>query len=314
MTGISDMYRSARTAAHVATVWWLCLIDLLSAPLAVRLREQRWIRFAVADDGLQCPPPKFPDPRPTLAAMAGSRPLRLWGGAGHGGHSNVLPSHGPMLLRCLRPSAQWALLLPITSWGCSSAESFWAGLESTIAHLVWLILLADRRHTSIHVAHDLRDPLLDSPCTRERIKAAAKGLRVCFLPPLPPAYEGKPCWIWNRMAQSAAAGGADCFILLGDDVALEMRGWQAEVEDEFADVAHQRRLPLGAPCVALQDRRFSAFPTFPVVHRFHLDTFGVMFPPEFINQHGDPFLFEIYRRFGAAWLRQTAQHGHSLTD
>lgn len=40
---------------------------------------------------------------------------------------------------------------------------------------------------------------------------------------------------------------------------------------------------------------------FPVLHRTHLDIFqGHLFPPEFKNQHGDAFLWEVYRRWGTA--------------
>lgn len=39
---------------------------------------------------------------------------------------------------------------------------------------------------------------------------------------------------------------------------------------------------------------------FPVMHRLHLKIFGTLFPPEFKNQHGDPYLWSIYRHQGAA--------------
>jgi GT2 family glycosyltransferase/LPS sulfotransferase NodH len=102
------------------------------------------------------------------------------------------------------------------------------------------------------------------------------------------------------MARNAVDCGADYIVLIGDDVELLTPGWQHEVELEFTKISVQTGLPLGAACVALRDASFPAFPTFPVVSRFHLETFGELFPDEFINQHGDPFLFELYRRFGAA--------------
>jgi len=123
----------------------------------------------------------------------------------------------------------------------------------------------------LHVAVDQRDPLLDNPEAQLRIIAAAPGLRIHFDEPLAPAYEGRLCWIWDRMAQQAVRSGAELVLLIGDDVSLETRGWQAEVEEEFAAVARQRSLPFGAACVALRDRSFPAFPTFPVMHRFHLE-------------------------------------------
>ncbi|KAF5342119.1 hypothetical protein D9611_001291 [Ephemerocybe angulata] len=42
-------------------------------------------------------------------------------------------------------------------------------------------------------------------------------------------------------------------------------------------------------------------PTFPVVHRRHMDTFnGEVVPDIFINQDGDPFLFQLYRRWNCS--------------
>jgi hypothetical protein len=55
--------------------------------------------------------------------------------------------------------------------------------------------------------------------------------------------------------------------------------------------------------VAFRDATFPVFPTFPVVHRSHLR--GLL-PPPFVNQHGDPFLFQLYRRLGAAEFAPTA--------
>jgi hypothetical protein len=50
-----------------------------------------------------------------------------------------------------------------------------------------------------------------------------------------------------------------------------------------------------------QQQTFPHFPTFPVVHKFHLQANqGQLLPSAFINQDGDPFLFELYRRFGSA--------------
>ena len=48
------------------------------------------------------------------------------------------------------------------------------------------------------------------------------------------------------------------------------------------------------------------FPTFPVIHRSHFSIFDRLLPKEFLNQHGDPFLFELYRRLGAAEFATTA--------
>lgn len=75
------------------------------------------------------------------------------------------------------------------------------------------------------------------------------------------------------------------------------QGWKAEIEGRFTSIASTRGLPLGCACVAFRDTSFPVFPTFPVIHKVHMEVFeGSLFPPEFVNQHGDPFLFELYRR------------------
>lgn len=55
-----------------------------------------------------------------------------------------------------------------------------------------------------------------------------------------------------------------------------------------------------APVVAFNDLAFPGFPTFPVVHRWHIQSFGTLLPKQFVNQGGDPFLYELYSRFGAS--------------
>lgn len=85
--------------------------------------------------------------------------------------------------------------------------------------------------------------------------------------------------------------------------------------------------PYGAGCVAILERSAPGWPCFPVVHRWHIDTFGALFPTTsgeapgstwrphqlqgqgqhqhqqtfgFYNQDADPFLWELYRRVGLA--------------
>lgn len=101
------------------------------------------------------------------------------------------------------------------------------------------------------------------------------------------------------------------FVFLGDDVEMHDHDWQADVEERFKEVAAEKGLPFGCACVAIRDDAYSVFPTFPVLHRAHFDVFGgELFPPEFRNQLGYPWLFEVYRRWGAS--RYTARA--SLTN
>lgn len=102
--------------------------------------------------------------------------------------------------------------------------------------------------------------------------------------------------------------GVDFFVLLGDDVEMCTPGWKQEIEERFARIAVDNSMPYGLACVAFRDVTFPVFPTFPVLHKFHFEVFsGQLFPPHFVNQHGDPFLFEIYRRYGSSIFAPSAQ-------
>ncbi|KAL1659987.1 glycosyltransferase family 2 protein [Schizophyllum commune] len=78
-------------------------------------------------------------------------------------------------------------------------------------------------------------------------------------------------------------------------------GWMGSVHHAFADLSTTRQVPHGFGCVAFKDETFAGMPTFPVVHRKHLDMFGgEVIPDIFVNQDGDPYLYTIYRRFGCS--------------
>ena len=194
---------------------------------------------------------------------------------------------------------QWGFLLPITSRGTGDV---WKRLETNLRQLVRSMSPCYRLCTKVFVGIDINDPVFDNDEARERIRALLGELSgVQFALPLVPAFQGKICWILAELAAQAVAQGAELFVLLGDDVFLHTHDWQHEVEQQFTEILQERGLPYGCACVAIQDRSFTSFPTFPVIHSTHLEVFdGNLFPPEFMNQHGDPFLFELYRRWGAA--------------
>lgn len=62
--------------------------------------------------------------------------------------------------------------------------------------------------------------------------------------------------------------------------------------------------------MCFRDSTFKVFPTFPVIHRIHLEIFGSLLPKAFINQHGDPI--EIYRRWGASQFGATASLSNTV--
>ncbi len=111
------------------------------------------------------------------------------------------------------------------------------------------------------------------------------------------------CYIWRSLARLAWQDGCDFFALFGDDVTIHTKGWAAEVRKSFSRMVESsgETLPFGFGCVALCDNTFPYFPSFPVVHKTHIDAFGgEIFPPIFYNQDADPYLFELYKRWNAS--------------
>ncbi|GAQ83776.1 hypothetical protein KFL_001610170 [Klebsormidium nitens] len=113
---------------------------------------------------------------------------------------------------------------------------------------------------------------------------------------------GQICDIWRDLAALAYRDvSCDYYVLLGDDVHILTAGWMSNVEEAYGDF--EKRLGVyGFGCVALNDISFPGFPTFPIMHRTHMDAFGGVniVPDAFTNQDGDPWLFEIYKRWRCA--------------
>lgn len=87
---------------------------------------------------------------------------------------------------------------------------------------------------------------------------------------------------------------------------------------------YQRACAPGFGVVIFRDETFPGFPSFPIISRMHAhilasnqknsedfiknpEEYPQIFPVEFANQDADPFLFALYRRFGA--VRHLSQHG-----
>lgn len=206
--------------------------------------------------------------------------------------------------------SNFAVLLPLTSKG-QTAEQLVASLRA-IADC----LPADECVVMVGIDED--DPLLCERATAEALLARAFAgftrdrVRVRYYPPTKPAAI---CAIASDLAMAAFSLTddlhCDYFVLLGDDVRITpQRKWTSEVRSAFTHIresAQRRfdskqvsvRIPAGFGVVALNDETFPGFPTFPIVGRAHLQCFGHLFPSVFVNQDGDPFLWALYRPFGA---------------
>ena len=192
---------------------------------------------------------------------------------------------------------QWGLLLPICYRGESNPEECWGELADFVKSLGATTSVEERGQLHVYIGIDQYDLQFDTVEARARISALLEAIHVpASFFTLRSHFRCKLCHIWDHLAQQAVKNGSELFVLLGDDIRFLTPGWKSEIEQQFADIAASRSLPLGFGCVCFRDVSFKVFPTFPVIHRSHVEAFDSLFPPDFVNQHGDPYLFELYRR------------------
>ncbi|KAJ3926774.1 MAG: glycosyltransferase family 2 protein [Lentinula lateritia] len=208
----------------------------------------------------------------------------------------------------------FAVLLPITSRGSgdpaqclSHLRKFAESLNRTTRQRDTLRLAKTKFRVRIYLAIDEDDEFLLKG-GRDGFNEAAKVLLdagflrtktlLCNHP------RGHVCKLWRDLAKAAWDDGCDYFVLMGDDVVLKDQGWMEDVHAQFQRFSEdQAGVPIGFGCVAFTDITFPGMPTFPVIHRTHLDIFnGEVIPSVFINQDGDPFLYQLYRRWGCSTM------------
>ncbi|CAE6448933.1 unnamed protein product [Rhizoctonia solani] len=113
--------------------------------------------------------------------------------------------------------------------------------------------------------------------------------------------KGHVCALWRDTARLAFQHKCDYYVLMGDDIELLDEGWMRIIHEEFKALSAHSGAPHGFGCVSFTDITFPGMPTFPVIHRVHMDIFdGEVVPEIFINQDGDPYLFQLYRHFGVS--------------
>ncbi|KAI0092492.1 NAD-dependent epimerase/dehydratase [Irpex rosettiformis] len=206
----------------------------------------------------------------------------------------------------------FAVLLPVTSRTTGGGNTT-ACLESLACFAESLRKSIDHSpsstfRTRVYLAIDDSDDILNPS---DNSNPAAKVLHdagigdvvtlTCHLPP------GRVCSLWRECARRAWEDGCDYYVLMGDDVVLphEAQGWQALTHGHFKQLAEKRGVPHGFGCIAFTDLSFPGMPTFPIVHRTHMEVFGGQVIPDiFVNQDGDPYLFQLYRRFGCSIMME----------
>ncbi|KAG8859103.1 hypothetical protein FRB96_004673 [Tulasnella sp. 330] len=199
---------------------------------------------------------------------------------------------------------KYGILLPITSRGLHQPGDCLKKLQVFAKSLVdttWrdtLTVSGDFRiHIYLAVDHD-DEYLLDGAKAEAVLRDAGLTAITTILCDHP---RGHVCALWRDCARQAWKDGCDWMTLMGDDVELLDEGWMRRVREEFEAISLKEGVPGGFGCVAFTDDSFPGMPTFPIVHRSHLGVFGgEVIPDTFINQDGDPYLYQLYRRWGAS--------------
>ncbi|KAF8526628.1 NAD-dependent epimerase/dehydratase [Hysterangium stoloniferum] len=200
----------------------------------------------------------------------------------------------------------FAILLPVTSRGTSSPEEcldyltrFGLSLWRTTKHETHPHYSASFR-IKIYLALDSDDGFLVDGTKAEDALQSFYNFEihriVCDFP------KGHVCSLWRECAKRAWKEGADYMCLMGDDVELLDAGWLTDVSRNFSKLSNNGGSLAGFGCVAFTDVSFPGMPTFPIVSKVHMDIFGEVIPDCFINQDGDPYLFQLYRRFGSSLM------------
>eukprot|EP00049_Salpingoeca_infusionum_P004154 m.75240 g.75240 ORF g.75240 m.75240 type:complete len:1008 (-) comp12441_c0_seq1:274-3297(-) len=214
------------------------------------------------------------------------------------------------------PDVSYAVLLPLTSRECDAA-TFWRRMER-FAFCLGATTAADPYREFLHVFVGLddddallgvgkegRDKVAKILASALAPKNAVERIHVTSLSEFAP---GEICSYWRKLARLGYEAGCTHYVLLGDDVELKTPFWMRDVQSSFCTMAAELKCPQGFGCVAFTDESFKGFPTFPVVTRVHMDIFDrELLPGYFVNQDGDPFLYQLYRRWGASRMLGSAR-------
>ncbi|KAL0564362.1 hypothetical protein V5O48_017684, partial [Marasmius crinis-equi] len=193
----------------------------------------------------------------------------------------------------------FAVLLPITSGGTDDPNTCLANLQkfaASLASTTWRDCRENRFRVKVYLAVDHDDEFLLDGSKAEAV-LQEEGIWditriVCNFP------RGHVCSLWRECARRAFEDKCDYFALFGDDVELLDEGWLRGIHKTFQGLSGS---VTGFGCVAFTDVSFPGMPTFPVIHKIHMEIFGgEVVPSVFVNQDGDPFLFQLYRRFGSS--------------
>ena len=120
-------------------------------------------------------------------------------------------------------------------------------------------------------------------------------------------FLGSSSKIWDHCAKKAFKDGCDFLALMRHDAELSNTGWMDTAYAHFEKFAASSGAPFGFGCVALCNN--NGLPTFPIVHRTHMEVFKKGILPDIFIDEGPEYLFQLYRRFGCSSIlpRQVVQ-------
>jgi nucleoside-diphosphate-sugar epimerase len=203
----------------------------------------------------------------------------------------------------------FGILVPITSRGSNSANDCLVNLarfSRSLLRTTWRDTHELGKHRfsfKLYLAIDDDDDFLwESVGGSNKAKDVLEQEGIINVVTLSCNYpKGHVCSLWRECARRAWQDDCQYYCLMGDDITLNDEGWMRAVHAEFMAIAADEEVPHGFGCVAFTDVSFPGMPTFPIVHRTHMDIFdGEVVPAAFVNQDGDPYLFQLYRRWGCS--------------
>ena len=160
----------------------------------------------------------------------------------------------------------------------------------------------------IYMGIDIGDRVLDdSRVQQELTNTIFDGFHLKILRFQPTVPVGI-CQLWNSLAHEAMIDQCKYFLLYGDDVTITCKGYATKTNTntirKWPDIVHNhfesQVIPFFGVC-ALNDVTSAGFPTFPIITSLHMQIFdNIIIPHEFVNQDGDPYLWSLYRRYGAS--------------
>ncbi|CAE6438861.1 unnamed protein product, partial [Rhizoctonia solani] len=203
---------------------------------------------------------------------------------------------------------KFAILLPLSSqpdsnlpleslkkFACSLREASWRDRNE---------LGGIRYDVSVYLAIDIKDASVVSSSlrTESRVELIFREhgfSRVFIIPCL--RQKDLLGHLLNNSVRRAYEDRCDYYAIMNPATELLDEGWLRIIHAKFREIPVDSGGPSGFGCTAFTDITRPGMPTFPIVHRTHLDIFkGEIIPEELDIQDASIYLFQLYRHFGAS--------------